>query len=242
MTILAAPPPSDCIRPARHDSDRAQGTCEGTCWLPYSCPVIEKVGTPKSFRSGDPIFWEDDHAVSYYLIESGVGRGCRILPDGRRQICRFIFPGDLIAHSRTDKYPYTAEAITPVTAIVISRMHLQKEAESMACMRKLIMDSLLAELRESQDQILVLGRMTAVERVSHFLYLLAERTGTDPSQPIIIPMNRTDIADYLGLTLETVSRVIGRLKREGKIRLISANRIAVHSPSLLECDLENAAA
>ena len=211
MTSMAPPHAvSASLEPptALHGGDCSQAQCEQTYWLPHVCPAIQEIGTPKTFASGETIFWEDDHANFYFLIESGVARGCRILPDGRRQICRFIFPGDLIAHSQTERYPYTAEAITPVSAIAVPRTPLQQKTESKACLRKILTQSVLAELRESQDQILVLGRMTAVERVSHFFYLLAERTGTDPSQPIIIPMNRTDIADYLGLTLETVSRVI----------------------------------
>ncbi len=245
MTCMVRP--HSLSRPGRlqsivRDGRCAHVSCEQSSWLPSACPAIEEVGTPKTFGAGDTIFWEDDHASSYFIIESGVGRGCRILPDGRRQICRFVFPGDLIAHSDTGRYPYTVEAITPITAMVVPRVQFQHILERMDCIRKLLMDSMLAELRESQDQVLVLGRMTAVERVSHFFYTLATRTQTDPSQPLIIPMNRTDIADYLGLTLETVSRVIGRLKREGKIRLISANRIAIHSPSLLSCEEKNEAA
>lgn len=228
--------------PMRHtdyfEGPLTKSTCPGkhdgfnSC-SPDNCPVVNQLGTAKTFKSGETLFWEDDIADSYFLIESGVARGCRILSDGRRQICRFIFPGDLIAHSDRDTYPYIAEAITPVTARQIPRHQLDQAEHDTECVRKLVMNSVLAELHESQDQILVLGRMTALERVAHFLCALAKRSGANVREPVILPMSRVDIADYLGLTLETVSRVMSRLKREGKIKMISANRISVPNASTL---------
>jgi len=203
------------------------------------CPILKDLGTLKSFRLNETMFWESDDATSYFMIKSGVVRGYRMLDDGRRQICRFVFPYDLVAHAFHCNYSYTAEAVMPVTALVIPRAGLDHCFDEIPCLRKLFLESLLEEMHQMQGQLLVLGRMSALERVAHFLYSLAKRTGANP---LVLPMTRVDIADYLGLTLETVSRVTSRLKREGKIELLNTNEILISSPQGLSQDCHHIAA
>ncbi len=203
------------------------------------CPVLRQLGTLKVYNHNETIFWESDKAASFFLIKSGVVRECRMLSDGRRQISRFIFPGDLFAHTDNGNYSNTAEAVTPVSVLVIPRPQLEQSLESTPCLRRLFLKNLQQELHQTQDQVLVLGRMSAVERVSHFLTSLADITGANPLE---LPMTRVDIADYLGLTLETVSRVISRLKREGKIELLDTNKILLSAPLKLSANSQHVAA
>lgn len=191
------------------------------------CPLLRRLGKTRTFEAGEIVFWEGDKADKYFLVANGVLRGCKLMSDGRRQISRFVFAGDLMAHSSTAQYPYTAEAVTPVTLLALPRTAFDDQAEESACLRRLIHQSLLGELHDTQDQVLLLGRMTATERVFHFLRSLAERTSAEagPADAIELPMSRADIADFLGLTIETVSRVLSRFKREGKITMLGHNRI-----------------
>lgn len=202
-----------------------------TCSM-AECPLLKPLGKIKSYDSGDIVFWEGDDANRYYLVVSGVLRGCKLLSDGRRQISRFVFPGDLMAYSGTEQFPYSAEAVTPVTLLAIPRPGFDSTTEENSCLQRLVTKALLNELHDTQDQVLLLGRMTATERVLHFLAALARRTTEDSDADGIveIPMSRADIADFLGLTIETVSRVLSRFKREGKISMIGHNRIVLNEP------------
>ncbi|MGI9423022.1 MAG: helix-turn-helix domain-containing protein [Hyphomicrobiaceae bacterium] len=95
------------------------------------------------------------------------------------------------------------------------------------CLQGLLMRALLSELQETQSQVLTLGRFSAIERVAQFLHILTQSLEPDSDGAFEFPMNRRDMADYLGLTIETVSRIINRLKRAGKIRLLGSNRFVI---------------
>ena len=207
---------------------RPCGRGASTCSLAI-CPLLEQLGQSRSFSPNSVVFFEGDTAEHYFLIKSGVLRGCKLLEDGRRQINRFIFAGDLIGYSINPHYTCTVEAVTPVKLISLRRSLVESAAEETPCLHRAIMSAVLSELDEMQDQLVTLGRMNAEERVARFLSLLAARSAS-PSEglnQIEIPMCRNDIADYLGLTIETVSRVLSRLKAEGKIAMPSCNRIVL---------------
>ena len=213
------------------------GRGTATCSL-ASCPLLEDLGNRKSYGPNSVVFFEGDEADHYFLITEGVLRGCKQLEDGRRQINRFIFAGDLIGYSINPRYTFTVEAVTPVSLIALRRTSVENTAEGMPCLHGAIMRAVLCELDEMQDQLVTLGRMNAEERVARFLSLLAARSSALPagSAQIEIPMCRNDIADYLGLTIETVSRVLSRLKGEGKIAMPSCNRIVLKDLKSLELD------
>ncbi len=191
------------------------------------CPLLKEIGLTQHLAARDTLFWQDDVADHLYLVKEGIARTCRLSADGRRQINRIAFPGDLIAVTGTDRYPYSAEAVTPLTVIAFHRGNFNRQVDQVSCLRQLVRDTVLKELDAVQDQIMLLGQKTATERVAHVLALLARHMNNDPSEPIELPLSRTDIADYLGLTVETVSRTLSRFKREGKIRMLSQRRIVV---------------
>ncbi len=191
------------------------------------CPVLESFGKQRQYDRGDVIFWDGDDADFVYLIEQGVVRGTKLLGDGRRQVARFVFAGEILEYCRRPQFPFTAEAITPVRLVAFPRHRLERQMSVTPCLRNLIMQIIIAELDSTREQLLALGRLSATERVAYFLRHIAEHIGTDEDGAFDLPMSRQDIADYLGLTIETVSRIISKLKRSGKIRLQHCGRVVI---------------
>jgi len=212
----------------------------GTCAADH-CVALAGLSVTKEYKAGETVFWDGDASKSYFLIKSGVMRCVRYLEDGRRQITRFIFPGDLIVHLGNNQNMYGGEAITAVEVQFIPRDKLDQLVSKKPCLADLVTRSILEELRETQDQLLMLGQLNANERVAHFLCVLRKRLADTghPQTEAKIPMSRADIADYLGLTIETVSRVLGRLRKEGKISLPANNILSVRDPHQLDHHLDS---
>ena len=167
------------------------------------------------------VFREGEPASHVFSLISGTVKLSKLLADGRRQIIGFLFAGDFFGISPGDTYPYTAEAITPTSLCRFSETRLTTLMRETPELEHRLLDRLVQELAFAQEQMLLLGRMTAREKVAHFLLVLsrrAERRGETPS-PVAVTMSRLDMADYLGLTIETVSRTLTALKREKLIAL-----------------------
>ena len=201
------------------------------------CCLLKEAGKLKSFAKGDVIFWDGDKADTVYIIVSGVVRGTKLLSDGRRQVTRFAFKNELLEYSQHSSMPFTAEAITPVEVRAIPRRLLEASMNQTPCLKSLVMRAILDELHQAQCQVMALGRLSAQERVAQFLYNLRNRIGVASDGAFDLPMARQDIADHLGLTIETVSRVISRLKRDNKIKLLPFGRIAIPDPSAFSDEL-----
>ncbi|MGI9521961.1 MAG: Crp/Fnr family transcriptional regulator [Hyphomicrobiaceae bacterium] len=201
--------------------------CNQTSCTTDHCPIFRTIGNAKSFEKGDVIFRQGEPNDQVYLLVSGIVRGSKVLADGRRLIARFALAGQLLEYDLQPQCPFTAEAITPVCAIVIQKSRLERATSEIPCLQNLLMRALLSELQESRSQVLALGRLTGIERVAQFLYSLSQTLGRDADGAVQIPMSRSDIADYLGLTIETVSRLVSRLKREGRITLLENNRFII---------------
>jgi len=169
--------------------------------------------------AGEVVFWEGDEASHVFYITEGCLRLYRILPDGRRAIMGFVFAGEMLGLSCQRTYRCTAEAVIPVRLRRLSRARLKALGETAEQLQPLLMARISEEMAAAQQHIVVLGQMAAEERVAHFLISAAYRTGTDQKKPVVVelPMTRQDIADYLGLTIETVCRVLSKFKRMGLI-------------------------
>ena len=189
--------------------------------------VLQRIGTLKTFMKDDVIFHEGEANNNVYYVLSGVIRTSQILADGRRLVAKFIYPGELLDYDSARLSPYTAEAISPLSVLSISKKLLERQLDTTPILRDYLMETLLKELQEAQSQVLALGRLTAIERVTYFLNVVSEKLGSDKDGAVQLPMSRMDIADHLGLTIETVSRVISRLKREGQISLLPQNRFVI---------------
>jgi CRP/FNR family nitrogen fixation transcriptional regulator len=181
------------------------------------------VGIPMGFARNMEIYAEGEPAGHVYKVVSGVIRISKLLPDGRRQISAFHTAGDMFGFEADDLHHASAEAVVPVKVIAYKwQSLLTAGAYSMSFVRHLLNLTMIG-LRHTQEHLLLLGRKNALERVAAFLIEMAERT--DAGSVLELSMPRHDIADYLGLTLETVSRMFGELKDLGAIKLESARRV-----------------
>lgn len=165
---------------------------------------------------------ESDKADSVFVVTRGVVRLYKLLDDGRRQIVGFALPGDFLGLAMADKYGFSADAVDQVSACRFARSAFSAlVTEKPALMRRLF-EFATHELSLAQDHMLMLGRRNAEEKLSAFILELQSRWAriNGPSPTVPLPMSRQDIADYLGLTIETVSRTITRLARAKTIVVV----------------------
>jgi CRP-like cAMP-binding protein len=182
------------------------------------------------------VFLEGDPTTNLYWIESGAVSLFKMLSDGRRQILGFAYPGDFVGLGAQGERPVSAQAIKPtrVRSISVSRLH--KLAASDPDLSFDLYRTLAAELAEARDLMLTTGHRSACERVASFLLALSRRNqrhGQDKSS-IDLPMTRTDIGDFLGLTIETVSRTLTKFKMRGLIDLPQSARVRLVNRMALE--------
>lgn len=165
------------------------------------------------------IFEEGDRADHLFMIISGTVKTYRLLSDGRRLITGFFGPGDIIGMSAKGGYPCSADAITEAALGRIAAATLEKMMSECPDVRRRMLLLAYSSLQAAQDSMVLLGRKNSVEKIACFLLGYARQATPGPGGEIEIdlPMPRADIADYLGLTTETVSRTISKLKQEGII-------------------------
>ncbi|MCO5731682.1 helix-turn-helix domain-containing protein [Rhizobium sp. SSA_523] len=173
----------------------------------------------ESLDIGEGLFWQGDRAQHVFEIAEGVLRIFKIISDGRRVITGFLHAGDMVGLSLKDVYLYSAEAVTPVTVRRVTRRVFQEAIETSPDLRPQLFALICDEMAAAQDQMVLLSRKSAEERVCSFLLLIARRLNGDQalSRRIELAMSRQDMADYLGLTIETVSRTITKLVSRGVI-------------------------
>lgn len=175
------------------------------------------------------IFSEGDDAEFVYEILDGVVACYRLLSDGRRQVISFCFPGDLIGLVQDDQHRYSTETLSPARIRRIPRSILMRAACERPDLGRKLLQFATTELAAMQEHFVMLGRKSALEKVASFLLALARRHGgeTALSATFDLPMTRADIADYLGLTLETVSRSLTKLRMAGVIGLPQPQTVVV---------------
>jgi CRP/FNR family transcriptional regulator len=183
---------------------------------------------------GETLFSEGDEADSVYEILQGTVRLYKLLPDGRRLITGFLSAGKLLGLAPEGVCIYTAEAVTNVTLCRYKRAALERLMDEAPGFAKRLLSVASHELRAAQDQMLLLGRKTAAEKVASFLLMMAEGHGDETADELDVPMTRNDIADYLGLTIETVCRILSKLKQEKLIALESKSHIRICDRDRLE--------
>lgn len=170
------------------------------------------------FPAGSEIYAQGEKAGAFYQVEFGAVRIYRLLADGRRQISAFHLAGETFGFEAGTTHHFFAEAIN-ATGVRVFRLIAGAD------MSRQLLPLALKGLTRAQEHLLVLGRQNAIERVAAFLVDMAERQGG--LQQVELPMSRMDIGDYLGLTIETVSRVFTRLKDKGAIRLLNLRSIEI---------------
>jgi CRP/FNR family transcriptional regulator len=193
---------------------------------------LAAIASCRRVEAGRTLFEEGDPAEQVYTLTKGTLKLYKLMADGRRQVVGFLVPGDFLGLAFGRTYVYTAEAITPLAACCFQRSRFMRLLEEFPALEREILGRTSNELAAAQRQMLLLGRKTARERLASFLADLAERSNATGS-PLALPLGRADIADYLGLTIETVSRTFTSLRREGIINLPSAHQLVVREPGKL---------
>lgn len=180
------------------------------------------LGTTRVLAKDEQIFAEGDRAAYFYKVMSGAIRTSKLLSDGRRQIDAFHLPGDIFGIESGEEHRFTAEALGTATVVIYRRCSLETLAASDGAFARQIVAAMMRSLERAQDHMLLLGRKSAMEKIATFLLDMAERIAEDDH--VDLPMSRTDIADHLGLTIETVSRSLTQLERQGVIELPAHRR------------------
>jgi len=188
------------------------------------------MGAPMCFARNSEIYGENEPAEFLYKLVSGAVRTSKILNDGRRQIGEFYLPGDIFGLEVGTEHAFSAEAIADAKVIVIKRSAVEALAARDNDVARQLWATTGRELQRMQEHILLLIK-TAQERVAGFLLEMAERIKS--ASEIELPMSRQDIADYLGLTIETVSRTLTILENSAAIALPSSRRIVLLNPAAL---------
>ena len=189
------------------------------------------VGSVHSYAKDQEIFAEGARAAFVYKVLSGVVRTSKLLSDGRRQINAFHLAGDFFGIEDGDEYRFCAEAVGDCVVIAHRRNNLSALPGNDSQLSQELTVGMMRSLIRAQNHMLLLGRKSALERIATFLLDLAGRTGNGDA--VDLPMSRSDIADHLGLTIETVSRSFTQLERQGVIGLPTARRVMLSNKNAL---------
>jgi CRP-like cAMP-binding protein len=194
--------------------------------------ALQRAATKVRFSRDETIFNDGDLAQHAYKVISGVVRLCKHMPDGRRQIAGFCLPGEFFGLLELGEYSYSAEAVTNLVLSSYPLHVLDLLADERPALRRQFINSVVRRIEEMQDQIVLLGRQTAKERIAAFLVALSRRTGGE-DDIVDVPMSRQDMADFLGLTVETVCRALSDLKASGDIEAIDLRQFRLRGIAAL---------
>ena len=182
--------------------------------------MLEQYGTRMTVRRGHRFYMAGDPAEYCYRIISGSVRTVDIDEEGRRQIAEFLMPGDLFGLDSLATHHLSAEALTDAVVVRYPRRVVDSLSEQNGALARRLRDLTLQSLRRAHQKMFLLGRKSASERIACFLLEMAARAPGNGRGPIELPMTRGDIADHLGLTIETVSRNMAQLCRDGTIAAV----------------------
>lgn len=190
----------------------------------------------REVSKGETFIEEGDEATDFFNITSGTVKLYKLLPDGRQQVTGFAGAGHFLGLAVSKTYAFSAEAIEPTQLCRFSRPKLRELVQDFPALEQRLLETACNELVAAQEQMLLLGRKTARERVASFL--IAQAKAQLPCGPasnaIPLPMTRSEIADYLGLTIETVSRTMSRFKAEKRIGIPSNAEVVLLDRPWLE--------
>jgi len=190
-----------------------------------SCSGV--IATEFSYNKDEEIYGEGEPSEYVYQVIRGAVRTYKLLNDGRRQIGAFHLPGDVFGLDPGSAHRLTAEAIADTTVRLVKRRSLETAAGSNVRVAHNLWTMTAGDLRHAEDHMLLLGRKSAMERVANFLLEMDRRLAV--TGMMALPMCRRDIGDYLGLTLETVSRALSQLHNEGVLGFSGARQIVLRN-------------
>lgn len=192
---------------------------------------LEKMKTYKSYKAGAPILWRGDELTFVGSVVHGVAALTKTMEDGRTQMVGLLLPSDFIGRPGRERIEFDVTATTDVTLCCFQRKPFEKLVTDTPHVAQRLMELALDELDAARDWMVLLGRKTAREKIATFVLMLVQRTRIPDAdgaiQPLNMPMTRDQIADYLGLTLETVSRQFNALKKDGIIAFSDRHHFSV---------------
>jgi CRP/FNR family transcriptional regulator, nitrogen fixation regulation protein len=192
---------------------------------------IKRMGVVRSYSRKSEIVREDDPAEHVYEVVSGTVCTCKMLREGRRQIAGFYFAGDIFGLESAKQHAVAVEAITSAQVRIFKKRALNALASSNLEVADRLLALTTRELARKQDHLLLLLSTTAEERIICFLIEMTQRASPRADDRIDLPMSRRDIADYLGLTIETVSRTLWDLERRGAIKIKGYRSVVLRNQS-----------
>ncbi len=219
-----APNCSDC--PIRHRAVCAR--CDDDELL-----MLEQIKTYRSFKAGDPMLWRGDGLTYVASVVSGVASLGKTMEDGRTQMVGLLLPSDFVGRPGREGSAYDVTATTDVVMCCFRKKPFEKMMRETPHISHRLLEMTLDELDAAREWMLVLGRKTAREKIASLLSIIARRDPAQVAQPASkavafdLPLTREAMADYLGLTLETVSRQVSALKRDGVIVLEGKRHVVV---------------
>ncbi len=197
--------------------------------------LAEALATRAQYSRGQSIYEEDTAVDHWCRVVSGVARRFSLRPDGRRQIVDLLLPDDVFGFGTHGRHRFSVEAAVDGTVVArYPRARLEMLASSDVRVAQQIQEASTEAMARLQTLILTLGRTTAEAKVACFLLRMAERLDAGPSDALLLPISREDIADYLALSAETVSRSLTQLQRRGVIRLLATRQIRIVDRDAIE--------
>jgi CRP/FNR family transcriptional regulator len=196
-----------------------------------SCLGQRPAAQIRAIPAREDVFLDGDEATHVFEILSGIICAYRLLPDGQRHVICFYYPGDMIGYCTDDVHSFSAQALTPVRVRSIPRTAFEREMQQRPELAQSLLRIATRELSATRDHLLCMAAKSAEARMASFLLALSRRNAMSGENPLEVrlPMTRLDIADYLGLTIETVSRIITKFKRRGLIELPRATQVVIRN-------------
>tara|TARA_R110002124_G_scaffold63062_1_gene172303 strand:+ start:983 stop:1705 length:723 start_codon:yes stop_codon:yes gene_type:complete len=195
----------------------------------------------RSFEAGQPIMWSGDRMGFVGTVVAGTATIERLMEDGRKQTMGLLLPSDFIGRPGRDTAIYDVTAVTDVTLCCFRREGFEQMVGKTPHLSQRMLEMALDELDAAREWMLLLGRKTAREKIATFLMMLVRRTTTSPQAlnsevKIVLPLTREAMADYLGLTIETVSRQFSSLRKEGLIILEGKRNLTIPNSHALQAE------
>jgi CRP-like cAMP-binding protein len=205
--------------------------------VPHDRPLgtLERLATVARYEIGESIYRYNDPVEHWFRTVTGAARKSTLTGDGRRHIVDFLLPGDVFGFGPSGGRHFCVEAIVPGTLIArYPRRSAEQLADSDPLIARNIREVAFASIARLQRRMVILGRTSALEKVSSFLLEIADRSHTGPTHTVSLPMSRYDIADYLGMAVETVSRTLTQLRSRQTIAFRAVREVRICNRVALE--------
>jgi CRP/FNR family nitrogen fixation transcriptional regulator len=202
---------------------------------PHKLKSLDSLAVIMPFHRGQEICSQSDPAEYWYCVVTGTARRYVLRVDGRRQIVGLLLPGDFFGFTASDEYDFTVEAVGEGTVVAAyPRRRVEMLADSDPAVAREIRQIVFEALSRLQSQLLIIGRITALEKVGGFILEMAARLSQGRGDSVALPVSRYDIADYLAVSVETVSRSLTDLKHRGVIKLSGTRTVKIVDRDALE--------